>query len=121
MPYDAKSRVIWAGVAFAFNAELTLVIPPIALTDLEQLQEKLEAPDAPKGAVNTGTIIDAAHAALRRNYPDITRAEVGALLDAGNRDRVWMALMGVSGLKRTGSGAPGEAAAPSTGASSTPS
>jgi hypothetical protein len=31
-----------------------------------------------------GTVIEAAHAALKRNYPDITRDEVGELVDVGN-------------------------------------
>lgn len=53
------------------------VIPPIALGALEQLQERIGSFDG--NAADAGqisTVIDCAHAALKRNYPDLTREEV---------------------------------------------
>jgi len=61
------------------------------------------------------TVIDATHAALRRNYPDIERTEVAALLDLRNMRDALDAVMSASGLE-VQDAAPGEAVAPSTGA-----
>lgn len=46
------------------------------------------------------TVIDCAHAALKRNYPDLTREEAADLIDIGNMNEVFAAVMDVSGLKR---------------------
>ena len=100
------------GVSFPFPGK-TLVIPPLALGDLEQLLERINAVMAGNmDRDSIATVIDATHAALRRNYPDIERAEVASLRDALD------AVMSASGLEVTES-APGEALAPSTGANST--
>ncbi|ENT1749659.1 hypothetical protein CAA71_002200, partial [Neisseria gonorrhoeae] len=39
-------------------------------------------------------------AALKRNYPDLTREEAADLIDIGNMNEVFAAVMDVSGLKR---------------------
>lgn len=75
-------------------------VPPIALGDLERLQSRLVAYQGGLDAESVGTVIDAAHAALRRNYPEITRDQVGGLIDVGNMAEVFEAVMDVSGLKR---------------------
>lgn len=98
----------WGGVAFKFNAQLTLQIPPIALGDFEQLQDRLK--DRP----DVSTVIDATFAALKRNYPEMTRDQVAGLIDMGNKERVFQVVMGVS-VPQTPPGEepePGEAAAP---------
>lgn len=106
------------GVSFPFPGK-TLVIPPLALGDLEQLLERINAVMAGNmDRDSIATVIDATHAALRRNYPDIERAEVAALLDLRNMREALDAVMSASGLEVTES-APGEALAPSTGANST--
>lgn len=97
------------GVPVTFDTDTTLIVPPIALGDLEQLEERLKAP-------NVTTMIDAVHAALRRNYPDMTREDVGRLVDTVTVQEAFGAAM--SGQKRAASS--GEALAPSTGADSTP-
>ncbi|MGS0922131.1 hypothetical protein ACR30T_00235 [Neisseria gonorrhoeae] len=77
------------------------VIPPIALGALEQLQERIGSFDG--NAADAGqisTVIDCAHAALKRNYPDLTREEAADLIDIGNMNEVFAAVMDVSGLKR---------------------
>jgi hypothetical protein len=77
------------------------IIPPIALGALEQLQDRIttftgDVTDMKQIA----TVIDAAHAALKRNYPEITRSEVADLIDVSNMAEVFEAIMDVSGLKR---------------------
>lgn len=116
MPFEQTATVAWSGDIFRFSDQVSLVIPAIALGDLEQLM-----PDGIKGAPTPKLTIDLAHAALRRNYPQITREEVGGLIDMRNMMAVWQCVMAVSGLTRRGTAAeaaPGEAQAPSTGASS---
>lgn len=79
------------------------VIPPLALGALEQLQDRIAGF---KGDITDGkqvaTVIDAAHAALKRNYPEITREDVADLVDVGVMAEVFEAVMDVSGLKRKG-------------------
>ena len=106
------------GVEFPFPGKV-LVIPPLALGDLEQLLDRINsvmAGNMDKDSI--ATVIDATHAALRRNYPDIERAEVAALLDLRNMRDALDAVMSASGLE-VQDAAPGEAVAPSTGANST--
>lgn len=106
------------GVEFPFPGK-PLVIPPLALGDLEQLLDGINAVMAgnmDKGGI--ATVIDATHAALRRNYPDMERKEVADMLDLRNMRDVLNAVMGASGLEVT-EPALGEALAPSTGANST--
>jgi len=103
------STTPWGGVPFKFNAATTLQIPPIALGDFEQLQDRLKA-----GRPDVTTIIDATFAALRRNYPEMTRDQVAGLIDMGNKERVFQAVMAVS-VPQTPAGEepePGEAGAP---------
>lgn len=106
------------GVDFPFPGK-TLVIPPLALGDLEQLLPRINHVMA--GNMDTdsiATVIDATHAALRRNYPEMERSEVASLLDLRNMRPALDAVMGASGLEVTES-EPGEGPAPLTGASST--
>ncbi|QMT41239.1 hypothetical protein [Neisseria shayeganii] len=89
-----------AGVAVTLNGQ-EYVIPPIALGALEQLQERIGRFDGNAQDIQqVSTVIDCAHAALRRNYPDLTREQVADLIDIGNMTEVFEAVMDVSGLKR---------------------
>lgn len=77
------------------------IVPPLSLGALEQLQDALSAFTGDiRDPKQIGTIIEAAHSALRRNYPDITRAEVADLLGLENMMEIMSAVMDVSGLKR---------------------
>lgn len=88
------------GISFDFG-EKTLVIPPISLGALEQLQEQLtEFNGNALDKKQLSTVIEAAHAALRRNYPELTREEVGELIDLANFMEVFDCVMDVSGMKR---------------------
>lgn len=89
------------GIPFAFNNEDTLVIPPIAIGLLEQLQQRVtEFNGDVMDTKQIATVIDTAHAALLRNYPSMTREEVGALIDVANMGDVFACVMDVSGMKR---------------------
>lgn len=88
------------GIDFDFGGEV-LTIPPLALGDFELLQERLGALQL--GAADSDTvktIVDAAYAALHRNYPAMSRADVAAIVDLGNMVDVIDAVMDVTGAKR---------------------
>lgn len=88
------------GVPFNFNGRV-MVIPPLSLGAYEQLQDRLSGlPQDKRESSYIGTAIDTVHAALRRNYPDITREEVGELIDFGNMNDAMECAMDISGLKR---------------------
>lgn len=108
------------GVEYLFPGKI-LVIPPLSLGDLEQLLDRINNFMVNGGMNKEGiaTVIDATHAALLRNYPEMTRLDVGALVDLSNFRDVLSAVMGASGLEPMQVTDSGEALAPSTGASST--
>ncbi|MDO5686760.1 MAG: hypothetical protein Q4G42_05180 [Neisseria sp.] len=90
------------------------IVPPIALGALEQLRERLQDFDGNVQDIKQiGTVIDCAHAALKRNYPEMTRDDVADLIDVGSMIDVFEAIMDVSGLirKQQEAAATGEAAA----------
>lgn len=88
------------GILFDFGGE-SLVIPPISLGALEQLQERIGSFTGDvTDSQQVGTVIDAAHAALQRNYPEMTRAQVANLIDVANMGDVFTSLMDVSGMRR---------------------
>lgn len=75
-------------------------VPPLSLGSLEVLQERLEQFTGGTDRQSVALIVDTAFAALKRNYPDLTRKQVLDLLDVGNMQEVFEACMDVSGLKR---------------------
>ncbi|MFW5397682.1 MAG: hypothetical protein XXXNARYT_003410 [Candidatus Accumulibacter regalis] len=97
------------GIAVDFGGDM-LIIPPMALGTLEQLQDSISnfTGDV-RSAKQVATVIDAAHAALKRNYPDITREKVAEMIDVGNMAEVFEAVMDISGLKRKELESQGEA------------
>lgn len=113
------STVNIPGISYPFPGK-QLVIPPLSLGDLEQLLDRINAIVAggmDRGSI--GTVIDATHAALRRNYPDMLREEVAGLLDLRNMRDVLNAVMSASGMEAQPVNDQGEVPAPSTGANST--
>lgn len=76
-------------------------VPPLALGALEQLQDRVSKFNGDiRDAEQVATVIDAAHSALKRNYPETTRDDVADMIDVGNMAEVFEAVMDVSGLKR---------------------
>lgn len=91
------------GVEFDFGGGRVYILPPLALGDLEVMQVAISAlgeKGVPLDPDSTKTIIDATFSSLVRNYPQITRAEVGALLDVGNMFDAMGAVLDTSGLQR---------------------
>jgi hypothetical protein len=90
------------GLDFDFGGGRCYLLPPLALGDLQLLQERLAklSDDGALHPASVGTVLAATHAALRRNYPDLTLEAVGQLVDVGNLFEVIDAVMDVSGVKR---------------------
>lgn len=80
------------------GAEYT--VPPLSLAAVEAFQDRLAGFDGTLSAPSVGLVLDVAHAALKRNYVTITRAELAELIDLGNMGEVFEAVMDVSGLRR---------------------
>jgi hypothetical protein len=90
------------------NIELggtTYVVPPLNFRQLRDLAADIEALGAidPNSlrltAEDVGRILKIAHAALSRNYPDLTIEQMEELVDLGNAKELMMAVTGVSGLE----------------------
>jgi hypothetical protein len=80
----------------------TYTVPPIALGDLQLLQDRLKAMGTADALApdSVAAIVDATHAALKRNYPDLTREQVGSMVDVSNMFEVITTVMDVTGMKR---------------------
>lgn len=87
----------FAGIAMEIGGT-EYIVPPISIGALEVIQDRLLAMT---GKITDGpVVVDALFAALKRNYPAITREEVADLVDVGNFGEVMEAVMDVGGLKR---------------------
>lgn len=122
---NKSALVRFPGIAIALAGD-EYIVPPLNLGTLEQMQKRLQDFNGGIDAASVNTVLDATHAALLRNYPEITRDEIAELVDVGNMQEIMQAVMDVSGLRRkaleTKDLAPevaGEGAAPLTSASST--
>lgn len=109
------------GEWITFGAEAYRV-PPLSFRGLQDLGERIAGLAAIAG-VPTGDQIAAineiVHAAMERNYPDITVLQVADLVDLENFSDVLGAVLRISGFKPRAPGDdPGEAVA-STGEAST--
>lgn len=88
------------GIEFTF-ADQTYIVPPLSLGDLELLQERIATLQV--GATDPksiSTVIDTTFAALKRNYPEMTRETVAAMVDLENMGEVLECVMDISGAKR---------------------
>lgn len=90
----------------------TYIVPPLNLGALERLQERLTSFTGGIDQESVSTVLDAAHSALLRNYPDLTRDQVAEVVDVANMAEVMEAVMDVSGLKRKAIEAGGAAGEP---------
>jgi hypothetical protein len=74
------------------------VVPPLALGQLRALMprvQQLAGLDATQmGDAQLETLIEIVTAALQRNYPELTTAKVGEILDLGNALPVLNAILG---------------------------
>lgn len=100
------------GILLELSGEM-FVVPPVPLGVLEQMHEPIKAVNGDISDLGqVSTIIDVTLAALRRNYPDLTRERLADLLDIGNMVEVFQAVMDVSGMRRKSLEAAGEGGAP---------
>lgn len=76
------------------------IIPPISLRALQLLKPQIDTFSNEADIASMDTVTQALHAALLRNYPDITYDEVGDMIDVGNMFELFEMVMDVSGLKR---------------------
>lgn len=96
-------RELIPGIEFDFGGGNVKILPPLSLGALQRLQGKLEAfgkienPLAPEALA---TVIEATHAALKRNYPDITIPEVAELIDVSNMHLAISSVLDVAGIRR---------------------
>ena len=113
------------GVEYDFGGGRIYLVPPLSLGALQMLQDRIAQLNTLSSVdpVAVATMIEAAHLALRRNYPAITPAEVAELVDVSNIGEVYDCLLDVAGVKRKAQAAErGNAAAksPSAGTGSSP-
>lgn len=90
------------GIEFDFGGDRVYTLPPLALGDLQVFQDRLTklGENGALHPASIGTIVDVTHAALRRNYPEISRDDVGQLIDVGNLFEVIDSVMDMAGVKR---------------------
>lgn len=77
-------------------------LAPLNLRQLEELSDTIDAVNAItslRDAAKAALLL--AHASLSRNYPDITKAQVAELVDAGNMRELIETVLGVSGYGKT--------------------
>ena len=80
------------------------VMPPLSLGQMEQLdEEQMQLLLGDEGGITKPRLklyIDLIHAALMRNYPDLTREFIAGALDLGNMRGHLNALLSRSGLSK---------------------
>ncbi|KQY51188.1 hypothetical protein [Lysobacter sp. Root494] len=95
------NTVPFKGIPLELGGE-TYVVPPLSLRALEGLAGALSSFSDEVGfdRWQIDAVIDATTAALKRNYPHITREQVADMIDLENVMAVTEAVMDVSGAKR---------------------
>jgi hypothetical protein len=90
------------GVEFDFGGGRVFTMAPLSLGVIQRLQKRLEnlSTDSALNPESLSTIVQATHASLKRNYPDITEEQVGDLVDVGNMLDVVSLVLDVGGFKR---------------------
>jgi hypothetical protein len=104
------------------------LVPAMALKSVIEYQERIELLKTPgsngKPSIDQmDTVIDIIHSAMVRNYPDMTKDDIGELIDLSNYGAVINAVLRISGFQRSaenGDSQSGEAtSSQSTGTPST--
>jgi hypothetical protein len=99
------------------------VVPPLTLKQLRKLEPKLAGLNqgmSPTDMKGLDDVVEILHAALSRNYPELTSDEVEDLVDMGNFLQAIQAVMGISGLKKSGEAEAGSLSAGETFTASLP-
>lgn len=85
-----------------------LMVPPLSLGTIKSMQQELASLQSMAGVPSPSqidTVVGLFHAALVRNYPEMTRAEVEDDVDLGNYSELLSAVMNISGFEK---GQPGQ-------------
>lgn len=88
------------GIEIPLGGEL-YIVPPLNFKSLRALAVDIDNLSAIKGQPSPDQMLSMckiAHAAIARNYPDITLDKVEDVMDLGNGARVIKAIMGASGM-----------------------
>jgi hypothetical protein len=104
------------------------IVPGLSLGQLKRFKETMKQIDAIAAANSASDIPDSVvddictviHAALLRNYPDLTAEQLMGFLDTNNMREILPAVMGVSGLKKVRAPSAQKETPIPTGAGSTP-
>lgn len=91
------------GIEFDFGGGVVYTIPPLAMGDLMKMSPQVKAlqgtPEA--DALTCATVcIDVVHLALIRNYPKLSRDDVGALINLSNAVPAIQCAMDINGSYR---------------------
>ena len=97
-------------------------VPPLSLAQVKKHQAALDDFRASNGGLDEKgmeTVVEVIHAAISRNYQNVTKQNLEEWLDLGNWDKVWYAVMGISGFNKAGGEGEATPGSPSTGTVST--
>lgn len=90
------------GIEFDFGGGRVYTIPPIAPRDLQKMRPQVKTMQAtiqsnPLACV--GVCIDVVHVALIRNYPELSRSDVAALITVANAHQAVLCALDVDGSR----------------------
>ncbi len=88
------------GIKLNLNGE-EYIVPPLTFKQIKKLYPLIEELNGNGGTVKKmETIVTLTHAALSRNYPELTIEKVEDLVDLGNLKTLSEAVLGASGFTR---------------------
>lgn len=77
------------------------IVPPLNLGALELYEERIEEfQRGTEGLAGLSIVVDVTLAALKRNYPNITREMVASGIDLADAASVFRSVMEISGITR---------------------
>lgn len=121
MAFVGSERVRFEGVAVVLG-EATYVVPPLSTGAMRRLSDDIDKIGTGSPAEEQIRCTKIIHAALMRNYPDLTIEQAEDLIDARNVKDLLGIVFGQSAVAPVGeTAAPQPSATQSTGDGSTPS
>jgi len=97
---------MYKGIEFDFGGKI-YIVPPLNLGAIELLEEDLASFNTMSVAKQSKLALSIVFLALKRNYPEITREEVGNFIDIGNMHQVINSVCDLSGLIGSADGGQG--------------
>lgn len=97
----------------------TYTVPPLSLGAIEEFESRIAEFEQLQVIEQVRFVVDLAHRALSRNYPELKRADLAELIDMRNAFELFTAILQESGLiKVEGGGDPNPRATASNGTGS---